>query len=80
VAVGFARRVVLNSARGSRSGNFAAQDGAKARGKSFRRRGISPRPLKERGALPRSKLADNLPRESFGACVGDALIKQRNDR
>jgi hypothetical protein len=27
----FARRVVLNRARGSRSDNFAAQDGAKAR-------------------------------------------------
>jgi hypothetical protein len=61
--------VELNSARGSRSGNFAAQDGAnvRARQKFSRSRWRSAR------ALPRGKPAVNLPRWRFRASVGDDL-------
>jgi hypothetical protein len=60
---------VLNSARGSRSGNFAAQDAAKARA----RQTFSRVRWRSARALPRGKPAVNLPRGSFGAAVGDAL-------
>jgi hypothetical protein len=58
VAVGFARRVVLNRTRGSRSDNFAAQDGAKSRGaKVFDAMVFSRARTRSARALPRDKFA-----------------------
>jgi hypothetical protein len=70
----FARRVELYSACGSRSANFATQDGANARaGKVFGTAPFSRARWRSARALPRGKPAVNLPRERFGASVGDAL-------
>jgi hypothetical protein len=69
-----AARVELNSARGSRSGNVAAQDGANARAaKVFGAASFSRARWRSARALPRGKPAVNLPRGRFGASVGDAL-------
>jgi hypothetical protein len=67
----FRARVALNSARGSRSGNFAALDGAKARaGQKISALRYFPAPAREACRLSHAINRWLIcPRESFGALL-----------
>jgi hypothetical protein len=73
--VGF-MRLAFNRARGSWSGKFAAQDGAKARAaKNLVPVAFSRARWRFAQTLSRGKPAVNLPRVTFATPIGDALSK-----